>query len=246
EAVSGAEPRSEVIIMVHHSQVRRISSHARDNKSVVHEIVVREASRKLRYSWRIQLPSHAKVERELGSYNPLILDERENLPGPVGGEVSSQVTSRLARKIEQEAGEVVVVTCARTTFERRLAGVEGIDAARTECLILQQIVSNAPDVASPLNCVIAPNFVPRVGDVDIRFSAYPRQAGGVTDDVVRIECIQVDSDHPAVERPDVHAGDANRGRGVGTVVGIRRLVMVMRYADAELGDQSGCENTIIV
>src|SRR5260370_119594 len=93
--------------MVLHTEVARIAADARDDQRVVSGIVVRKATFELRNSRGVQLPAYAEIHGKLWRDHPLVLHEREDLPGAVSGEVNREVTAHLVGQVQQEAGEGV-------------------------------------------------------------------------------------------------------------------------------------------
>src|SRR5260370_26822483 len=147
--------------MVLHTEVARIAADARDDQRVVSGIVVRKATFELRHSRGIQLPAYAEIHGKLWRDHPLVLNEGEDLPGAVSGEIDRQVTADLIGQVQQEAAEGVSEAglCAGN---RGLVDVEDIESARAEGLGLKQIVAKAAYIHAPFEGVIAKDLGPGI------------------------------------------------------------------------------------
>src|SRR5437016_5831607 len=186
-----------------------------DAKRVVARIVVRETAFLDRRGRGIKLPTQANVGGELRSEEPFVLNEGEELPGAVVGEEGREVTARLARNVEEEAGkgiEKAGLSRAGASVHCRLTIVKCVNTPRAEGLFLEHSVTDAAEVRTELHRVIAHDFGPRVCEVDVGFRANPGQARGESDDGIRKNAaVDLDADDSAGDcLVEVNARNAKR------------------------------------
>src|SRR6267154_1635369 len=214
---------------------------AADSQSVVGWIVIGETAL---FDWRgrrIEFPAQAEVSRKFGSDHPLVLHEAEELPRAIVGEESGQVASGLTRNIKQKAGEVIVETrfrSARTGIESGLTVIERIQTARTERLFLQQSIANTAQVNTEFDGVIAENFGPGIGKVDVRFRSDPRQARRIPDQGIGKAAIDGDSNDSAGDGVEIYAWNAQGIGSVGAEIGVVGFVVIPGDTHAKFGDQA--------
>src|SRR5579871_2252055 len=89
----------------------------------------------------VELPPQSRVDGQLGCDLPLVLHKREELPLTIRREILAQVATRAIGQIQQKTCKIVVVTRRGAVLQGRLSGGERVKAARTEGLVLQQIVA---------------------------------------------------------------------------------------------------------
>jgi len=86
--------------------------------------------------------------------------------------------------------------------------VEGINAARAEGLLLEQKRPHAPQVHTKLYGVIAHDFRPGIGEIDVGFRTNPGQAGGESNQRIRKSAVDGDADNAAGDLVEIDTRDA--------------------------------------
>ena len=94
--------------------------------------------------------------------------------------------------------------------------------------------------------MIALGLGPRIDQIDVGFGADPGQAGGVPDHRIRKTVVDLDPDHAAGERVDVHARNAEGLSVVLSVIGRLRLIVIMRHSHADLRHQSRRNDAVVI
>jgi len=171
----------------------------------------------------------------------------------IGGEGAVGILADLIGDVEEDAGDVVGLAFRGGSGGGGLVLAEvegsggGVDVA------LQEIVADAADIDACFEGVVAEDLGPVVGEVDVRFSAEPGQGLRVADErvagavfAVACEVADLEGDLAAVDGAEVGAGNAE-GLGVGrTEVGLLGGVAEVGYADADLGEEGGGEDMVVV
>src|SRR6185437_10873952 len=156
---------------------------------------------------------------------PFISAVQEQLPCAICREVDIQVTAHLIRNVQKQRGEVVGEAGLRAAVQSCLTSGKVPRSARSEGLLLKQIIADTNKVPAELKRVIAYGLGPVVHDVEVCFGADPRHTGGVTEQWIR-KAGTVEGGHTASKRADIHTRDAE-GRGtVGAIVGADSFIAV--------------------
>ena len=177
-------------------------------------------------------------------------DEEEELPClAVAWEGAVGVLAYLVGLAEEDAGDVVGLAGEGGTGSGGLVFAEVEGSGGGVVVALQQVVADAADVGAKLEGVVAEDFGDDGGKVDVRFRAQPGQRLRIADEriggavlAVAGEVRNLEGDLAAagddvVGAVGAVAGDAERVRVVGAVVGLLGGVAGVRDAGACLQDQ---------
>src|SRR5882724_7737403 len=202
-----------------------------DEKGVVGGIVIGEAAFLDWSGGGIEFPAQANVSGEFGSDEPLILQEAGKIVCETG---RGRTHLRALRESDYRA------------LQRGLPVVEGINAARAEGLLLEQSVPHAPQVHTKLYGVIAHDFRPGIGEIDVGFRTNPRQAGGESNQRIRKSAVDGDADNSAGDLVEIDTRDAEVCRSGFAEVSVVSFVVIPTCSGAEFRNESVREEMVVV